>query len=64
MNDETKINCSFSGDDNTTTLQVAVEGDMQVTVVLNKPGNRGAQKELTVEAAGRAVQLLLAVANG
>ncbi len=63
MNDETKINCSFSGDDNTTTLQVAVEGDVQVTVVLNKPGNCGAQKELTEEAAGKAVQLLLAVAN-
>ncbi|WP_088100251.1 hypothetical protein [Xanthomonas retroflexus] len=64
MNDETKINCSYSGDDNTTTLQVAVDGDVQVTVVLSKPGNRGAQKELTVEAAGKAVQLLLAVANG
>lgn len=64
MNEETKINCSFSGDDITTTLQIAVDGDVQVTVVLNKPGNRGAQKELTVEAAGKAVQLLLAVANG
>ncbi|SET87832.1 hypothetical protein SAMN05720615_10944 [Stenotrophomonas indicatrix] len=29
MNDETKINCSFSGDDKTTTLQVAVEGDIR-----------------------------------
>jgi len=40
-----------------------VGDDVQVTVILNKPGNQGSQREIRREAAIKAVELLLFEAN-
>lgn len=64
MSDETKINCSYFGTDTTATLKFEVVDDVQVTVVLNKCGNGSDQLGPRVEAMGKAIEILMAVANG
>jgi len=63
MSDETLVNGRFVGDDTSATLTLTVDGDVQLTVILNKPGNQGSQREIRREAAIKAVELLLLEAN-
>lgn len=57
MSDNIKVDTTIEGDDTTTKVQLTVQGDVQVTVVLYKPGNRG-QNGLAQEAIGKAIELL------
>lgn len=63
MSDETLVTGRFVGDDTSSTLTLSVGDDVQVTVILNKPGNQGSQREIRREAAIKAVELLLFEAN-
>ncbi|WP_312709512.1 hypothetical protein [Stenotrophomonas sp.] len=62
MSDRIKVDTTVEGDDTTTTVQLTVQGDVQVTVVLDKPGNQG-QEELVQEAICKAIELLQSAAS-